>query len=813
MTRKRERANSFFDNLDKINSNENIFDYSFYLNLIKDKNEVINGFKKFKNIAKNHFFKNNEVLRLQDDNYIKQSDYQNIKLSPDCFSEAGDLVDIFVSTTKNNEVKINNIPESYHDYIQIILNILNIPRCIIYIYNIIEFENSREMRKSKIKIEDDNYGFLFDNDKDIYWSIQHIKKVNINKNKNFNLECIESINNKIFSINVDEFITPKIKKNKTETYLGNDWVAASKTRNAALNDHCLDYFRAFNIKKFSDKPKKMTFSFEPSSKYERVNKEPVEASSFVDFLLISGNKFEDKIIKDIEMKFAKEYIKICESYDSRNIKYFNKTLEEMRKGTPILHQAVLYNYEHKVFGSADLLVRSDYINKITNNEILKNSDIKKKAPLLNGEYHYRVIDIKFSKIHFNTDNETMRNSQNVKPFKTQIAVYNMALGEMQGYLPDQSYILGNGWILNKVVNKIPIEESNEDPFNKLGIIKYSSKDKSYYNTALNAVNWIKELNTRNDFTHDPPNDIRIYPNMCNNYDGFYRKIKKQISEKYDEITGIWNCSVSNRETAFSKNIRSWRDTNCTAENIGITGEKKSKMINDILKFNQKRDKIININKINHNKNDWRSDNLTFYVDFETIGSILLDSSEKTKLNIDGDFIFMIGIGWKSPKIKKWNYECLYVNQISLNEEKRIIKEFNNKIENLESEFGQKAKVIHWSNAEQTFYNKVNNRYGNIFNKINWYDLLTFFKDNNILVLDCLNFSLKTVAKNMKKYGLIRSTWNDDVTDGLDAMFYSWQQYNKLDDINNARNFKDVIKYNEIDCKTMYEILEYLKSNH
>jgi hypothetical protein len=149
----------------------------------------------------------------------------------------------------------------------------------------------------------------------------------------------------------------------------------------------------------------------------------------------------------------------------------------------------------------------------------------------------------------------------------------------------------------------------------------------------------------------------------------------------------------------------------------------------------------------------------------------------------------------------------------LNEEKRIIKEFNNKIENLESEFGQKAKVIHWSNAEQTFYNKVNNRYGNIFNRINWYDLLTFFKDNNILILDCLNFSLKTVAKNMKKYGLIKSTWSDDVTDGLDAMFYSWQQYNKLDDIENAGNFKDVIKYNEMDCKTMYEILEYLKSNH
>ena len=36
MVKKRERANSFLDNSDKINDNENIFDYPYYLNLIND---------------------------------------------------------------------------------------------------------------------------------------------------------------------------------------------------------------------------------------------------------------------------------------------------------------------------------------------------------------------------------------------------------------------------------------------------------------------------------------------------------------------------------------------------------------------------------------------------------------------------------------------------------------------------------------------------------------------------------------------------------------------------------------------------------
>ena len=124
-----------------------------------------------------------------------------------------------------------------------------------------------------------------------------------------------------------------------------------------------------------------------------------------------------------------------------------------------------------------------------------------------------------------------------------------------------------------------------------------------------------------------------------------------------------------------------------------------------------------------------------------------------------------------------------------------------------------SNVYHWSNAEVSIFNRINYKYGNIYPQINWFDLLTFFKENKILILDCLNFSLKTIAKSMNKYGLIESDWSGDLDNGLDAMFFSWKEYLKLTDVNTSELFLKIKKYNEIDCKVLFEIHNYLKDFH
>lgn len=806
---RRNRANSFIESADKI-TNEEIFNFSSFLKLTND--NVNENFGTFKNISKKIHFNNNEVLRLDENSYIQESEFQNIKISPDCFDDDGNLVDIFPSSTKYQKIKINNIPKNYYEYIQVLLNVLNLDKCVVYIYNFIECDNTREVRRSGIKLNDENYGiFINKSQQDIYWVLQHIQRIVVNRNSNFSSRLIRNVNRQFMSVDIEKYVTPKTKKRKID-YLGSNWIAASKTRNAALNDHCLDYFRAYNVLDINDNPEKREFSFEPSSKYERINKTSDNAVSFIDFLLTSGNIFEEDIIKKIKSKYRDEFIKICESYESRNINNYKKTIEEMKKGTPIIYQPVLYCYKHQVFGCADLIIRSDWLNKITNSKILSEKEEKISSIILEKDYHYRVIDIKFSKLHFNTDETTLRNNSNVKPFKTQIALYNLALGEMQGYIPNQSYILGNGWIMNKVENKKTITKSSKNPFDKFGTIDYKDKDNFYLETSLDAIKWLKELNESNGFTHDPPNDPRIYPNMCNTYDGIYNKVKRQIAEKYNDITLLPQCGTKNRDIAFSKNITSFSDERCNSETLGIKGEKTKKLVNSIIKFNRQQTRKININKIKNNYGNWRNNELNLFIDFETIGSLLLESNVNSNIGINGDFIFMIGLGWNAPNSSEWNYECFYCNKISLEEESKMIRNFITKIDNLKILHGRINNVYHWSSAELTHYKKLNERYSNLLPNFKWFDLMKFFKKNDILIHGALNFSLKTIANKMYSHGMIKTVWEDsECENGQDAMFKAWQIY--INETEDKKIFNDIIKYNEIDCKTMFEILNYLKLKH
>jgi predicted RecB family nuclease len=128
--------------------------------------------------------------------------------------------------------------------------------------------------------------------------------------------------------------------------------------------------------------------------------------------------------------------------------------------------------------------------------------------------------------------------------------------------------------------------------------------------------------------------------------------------------------------------------------------------------------------------------------------------------------------------------------------------------------------IHWTNAEITFYNKflLKHQSNNSIqlNKFKSFDLYKLFLDNNIVVKGALNFSLKTVANAMYKNKLINTCWDikSSCSNGLQAMYLAYNLYKNnihVDETNPI--MKEIIKYNIIDCKVMWEMLSYLRNNY
>ena len=249
---------------------------------------------------------------------------------------------------------------------------------------------------------------------------------------------------------------------------------------------------------------------------------------------------------------------------------------------------------------------------------------------------------------------------------------------------------------------------------------------------------------------------------------------------------------------FNKNVYNWKDAsfkNVTSQNIiNINTGNKNIKIN----------KPINIK----NKNT-----INFYVDFETINNHICNYDEYLNYNNQNlepvkstEMIYLIGVGYS--KNDKWIFKSFLVNKLTYNQEIKIIKQwmaYMNK--HMIQNKCTKMNIIHWTYAERRMLNtscirhKLN--YMNMLDK-SWIDLCKLFKDN-IYIKDAFNYSLKSIAPAMYKHGFIKTKWEDDELNGLSTMI-AIEYYNKLcNNLNKHKDVKKIIKYNEIDCKVMWEL--------
>jgi hypothetical protein len=174
--------------------------------------------------------------------------------------------------------------------------------------------------------------------------------------------------------------------------------------------------------------------------------------------------------------------------------------------------------------------------------------------------------------------------------------------------------------------------------------------------------------------------------------------------------------------------------------------------------------------------------------------------------------------------------------LSNEEEKRICKEFYNYVKTIIEVNNAKNsyRLYHWSSAEIVMWKNSTERYFRrherfapltkkdmvedfVEDESEWCDLLKIFHYEPIVIKGCLDFSLKTIAKKMAEYGFIKSKWDEKILNGMSTLMFAYncnEKYKRTGThFKDMREMTEVIRYNEVDCKVLYEIVLYLRKTH
>lgn len=638
---------------------------------------------------------------------------------------------------------------------------------------------------------------------------------------------------------VDKHIIPvqnnkKQKRNtsseiKNDKFIASEWVSASKTRNYALRNTLVDWLDHW----YDRTTEKNDFERPPTVNNNEYN--------FGKFIMNKGVEFESEVIKLIREKLNdNEFVKICKSYDNFYNKVFDyeqATQEEIRRGTPVIYQGLLMNHSGDLcnsYGMPDLIVRSDYINKIISDNPVPTDMINYKAANLSGNYHYVVVDIKFTTVELCFDGIRIRNYGSIPAYKCQLYIYNHALGVIQGYEPAAAYILGRRY---KYESKKKTYCFN-DCFSKMGVIQYDKWDNNYIEETINAVKWIKRLRTegQNWKLYPTPTIPELYPNMASAGESNWDNMKAQYAKKINEITLLWNCGVKNREIANNNGVYTFDDPKCSAKMLGIYGEKQAPILDEIININRKRkftDKLDYISMKLNNKfdNQWlEKHKLRLTVDFETINCVFDDFSSLPNAQ-DYNYLFMIGVSYQIHN-QEYKYKMFLAAELSSEAEYEMVEHFYKFLRQLTDEYVGKnypiPSLYHWGHMERSFFDglctrlvnklghNISARIAKIKQELNWYDLCDSFKQNKIVINGCFKFGLKEIATRLSELKLIKSTWNKESAclNGNAAMIIAKQAYDSSYNTNSpvikTKAMREIMEYNRTDCIVIHEIIDLLK---
>jgi len=582
-----------------------------------------------------------------------------------------------------------------------------------------------------------------------------------------------------------------------------DWVAAGETRNWCKNDLVLDWLNEYpTIHGFLRDDQLPGYD---------------ETFDLGRYLMQQGRAFEKAVLADLALRW--QVVRITHRPDeARQLSAASATHEAMEAGVSIIAAGVLRDPQLRMFGVVDLLVRSDVLGQLCPGAFV-GDPLELAAIGLSHGRHYRVVDVKFRTLDILKTTGGLSTSPSDLDTLAQAWVYNEALGRMQGYTPPASYVAGRAWKQG--------DERGDRCWDRLARVPHDTvvrgRGMDLRDVVQQAASWIRRVRTEGaEWRVLPlPSVPELWPNMKADQDGPWHDAKARIATALADLTLLPRVNTTHRARAHGAGVTRWDDPRTSSGILGIGNQREAAIVDAVLTVNRPGGDTVLPERMVVATQVWRQrPPVEMFVDFEFLPDLGDDFAAFPRKG-GQSLIFQIGCGTYLGG--KWRFRQFTVEDLALAAEARMIDAWLAHLRSVAAEAGcdiGQIRLVHWSPAETSNFERA---YDNArarhpdrdWPALGWFDLLhDVVQAEPLVVRGAFSFSLKPIARSLRALGHIQTHWGDGLADGAGAMAGAWnaavEAKRKGVALGDTDAMGEIARYNEVDCRVMAEILDYLR---
>ena len=521
-----------------------------------------------------------------------------------------------------------------------------------------------------------------------------------------------------------------------------------------------------------------------------------EEYSLLGWLGEQGGRFEEEWLRRIggtDVVYANEH-----DHDVRQVKSVLRTAEAVARKAPLISKAALWwAPDGGLYGTADVLARVSWLR----------DRLPATRPFLEGEDpdSYVVMDCKNQTNLGGTDKKL-----DLKLASTQVRLYSHMVGNLFGgkKLAHYAFIIPRDRVLNPIPVEVgdPMDDETQRLLALYGTIKTEGKDLLPWRDELIAPNpWNKKNAPWSEAVKTimaermPSRSLHVIPHMG----------KRQA----ESLCVLGLSSIEDILAAGPHALRNAR--------VPGFGAKTLAKAEAVLRANHADNNNFHVSIPHEAVPPHVSTQI--YADFEFWGAGM-----KVDYNLWPDLrgremCFMVGAGFEDER-GEWRFKRFTATEDSLAAERRMWEEFVGFLRERGVIFGSlqeatptpegTAALYHWSDAEVHGSRRASERVGlQVLGNLPWVDLRKSFLIEPTALPGQWDYSLKSVSKALGRLSPEhRVDYPENLKVGSDAMIMALRAHERGSNVLSSPEIKLIGEYLEVDCKTLWQILRWLRAS-